>query len=506
MPNVFKRGRIWYARFKNTEGNWQKEAGFTDKSETMRLATKREHEADLVRKGLADAPQPKSEKVLEEDFADFRSSLLNKEVSEDQVDLVEGRCKKLCKGCGFVRIGDIEPVAVESWLAKQRKTKAGKIKKKGMSVQTSNHYLRAIKQFTRWGAKQKRIRENKLLHLEMLNVAVDRRHDRRALSVKEMDLILKAAREGGSVLGMAGVDRHMLYVMSMSTGLRASELASLRKESLSLDTNPPTVKVKAGYSKRRRLDILPLPEDILEAAREWLAGKTGLLWPGNWAKNRVAGKMLQVDLKAVGIPYQDRDGLFADFHALRHTFITNLGLNGVPLVTTQKLARHSTPVLTVKYTHIGMEDQHREVQKLPGLNLGRNLGQTGGVSCPKVAPNGTPEPPQPNGKVGHDKTKKPVKHRLSLRFTSGRRGIRTPVTLAGEPVFKTGVNIDANNLTSMCCGQNGTCSEARFGTKPCQCMAVNDANFHELATLWGGLSPDAKKKIIKLAHADKAGI
>lgn len=153
--------------------------------------------------------------------------------------------------------------------------------------------------------------------------------------------------------------------LSMSTGLRASELASLTKESLSLDTNPPTVKVKAGYSKRRRLDILPLPEDILDAAREWLAGKTGLLWPGKWAKNRVAGKMLQVDLKAVGIPYQDAEGLFADFHALRHTFITNLGLNGVPLVTTQKRARHSTPVLTVKYTHIGMADQHKEVQQLP---------------------------------------------------------------------------------------------------------------------------------------------
>lgn len=226
----------------------------------------------------------------------------------------------------------------------------------------------------------------------MLNVAVDRRHDRRALSVNETNLILEAAREGGSVLGMIGPDREMLYVMSMSTGLRASELASLSTTSLSLDTNPPTVKVKAGYSKPRRLDILPLPEDILEVARKWLAGKTGLLWPGNWAKNRVAGKMLQVDLKAVGIPYHDEEGLFADFHALRHTYITNLGKHGVPLTTAQKLTRHSTPVLTAaRYTHIELADESKDVQKLPAL-LGRVAGTNGhrmavGVGNPKRIPN-----------------------------------------------------------------------------------------------------------------------
>jgi hypothetical protein len=34
--------------------------------------------------------------------------------------------------------------------------------------------------------------------------------------------------------------------------------------------------------------------------------------------------MLRIDLGAAGIPYQDESGRFADFHSLRHTFITNL--------------------------------------------------------------------------------------------------------------------------------------------------------------------------------------
>ncbi|MEZ6068166.1 MAG: hypothetical protein R3B90_21180 [Planctomycetaceae bacterium] len=65
----------------------------------------------------------------------------------------------------------------------------------------------------------------------------------------------------------------------------------MRKESLSLETNPPKVKVKAGYSKRRRLDVLPIPTEILPEARLWLATKKpgSYLWPGKWAKSRYTG-------------------------------------------------------------------------------------------------------------------------------------------------------------------------------------------------------------------------
>jgi integrase len=100
---------------------------------------------------------------------------------------------------------------------------------------------------------------------------------------------------------------------------------------LDLEASPPTVTVKAGYSKRRRLDILPLPTHILEQARGWLSSKAkgAKLWPGDWAANKCGGKMLQIDLAEAGIPYVDDNGLFADFHALRHTYITNLARNGV---------------------------------------------------------------------------------------------------------------------------------------------------------------------------------
>lgn len=257
----------------------------------------------------------------------------------------------------------------------------------------------------------------------MLNVSVDRRHDRRALSDDEVTRLLNATSAGGTVLSMSASDRHMLYCIALSTGLRAAELSSLKTTSFSLESEPPSVRVSAGYSKRRRVDVLPLPTEILATAREWLATKRvgDAVWPGTWAKSRYAGKMLQVDLKAAGVEYQNADGLFADFHALRHTYITNLARHGVPLATAQKLARHSTPVLTAsRYTHIELADQSREVQKLPRL-LGRDLGQTSVPSCPPLPPDGS-DGPQP---AEHKENEKPLKSRGSCVKSSGEAGIRT---------------------------------------------------------------------------------
>jgi integrase len=67
--------------------------------------------------------------------------------------------------------------------------------------------------------------------------------------------------------------------------------------------------------------------------------------------------MIQRDLEEAGIPYEIEEGL-ADFHAEgRHTHITGLLRSGVSLVETKELARHSDVRMTMKYVHIGLEDQ-----------------------------------------------------------------------------------------------------------------------------------------------------
>src|SRR5262249_22326591 len=62
---------------------------------------------------------------------------------------------------------------------------------KGVSPQTVNHYVAAVRSFCRWMVKPaRRLPFNPLDGLELLNVATDRRHDRRELTADEMRRLL----------------------------------------------------------------------------------------------------------------------------------------------------------------------------------------------------------------------------------------------------------------------------------------------------------------------------
>jgi integrase len=77
-------------------------------------------------------------------------------------------------------------------------------------------------------------------------------------------------------------------------------------------------------------------------------------------------EMIQKDLKRAGIPYIDERGHYADFHALRKTFITNLSRAGLSPKTAQFLARHSDINLTLNtYTMLGVCDRASAVESLP---------------------------------------------------------------------------------------------------------------------------------------------
>ena len=103
---------------------------------------------------------------------------------------------------------------------------------------------------------------------------------------------------------------------------------------------------------------------------------------------------MRLDLERAGIPYRDEEGLFADFHANRHTFISNLSRAGVSLATAQKLARHSDPKLTAnRYTHLGLDVEARAIASLPMVPLVEQNPLPDAVAVGPVA--GTPVAPCP---------------------------------------------------------------------------------------------------------------
>ena len=153
--------------------------------------------------------------------------------------------------------------------------------------------------------------------------------------------------------------------VSYLTGLRRAEIASLSPASFDLEGNPPIVTLAAGDSKHRKEDVLPLHPDLVRVLPGWLEDIPAdqPLFP-RLAKRRT-WLMVKKDLERVGIPYETEEGI-ADFHAVgRHTYITELLRNGASLVEARELARHSDINMTMRYTHIGIDDQARAVAAIP---------------------------------------------------------------------------------------------------------------------------------------------
>src|SRR5262249_3882462 len=134
----------------------------------------------------------------------------------------------------------------------------------------------------------------------------------------------------------------------------------------------PTVTLAARHAKNRKTKVQPIAPDLAELLRGYLAGRPSgkSVWGGTWAKFFCGAEMMRRDLTAAGIPYIEDgpDGpLYADFHSLRHSYLTLGGRAGIDLRTLQELAGHSTPTLTAHYSHRRLYDLAGAIEKLPSI-------------------------------------------------------------------------------------------------------------------------------------------
>jgi len=377
----------WHARYRDENGRLRRISLSPDKRAAQKMLSDILANVELRRSGLDDPFNEANQKPIWRHLSDFEYHLKSKNSTASYIRLTITRVRRCCEACSWIEIQDIEAFAVELFLVDLRE-------KNGLSIETSNHYLRAIKSFAKWLVRNRRLQSNPLESLATLNAATDRRHDRRSLSPEEFDMIYRIAKEGPPSSGLTGPDRAMLYMLAAWTGLRRGEIASLTRKSFRLTAKPPTVRVEAAYSKHRRADVLILHHDLVESLQDWLSAcepeENETLFPLTKLSgtDRYTSKMLKFDLQSARtfwlaeaederereqreksdfLLYKDSRGRFADFHALRHTFITNLVKANVSPKVAQSLARHSDIRLTMDlYSHIAQEEQAEAIKTLPG--------------------------------------------------------------------------------------------------------------------------------------------
>ncbi len=368
---VVRPSRNWYVKYRDADRIIRCVPGYADKEATKQLEARLVKEAALAKEGVIDRYKDHRARPLREHLEDFRQSLLAKGNDPAYVAMLVSRATRVLENCRFTRWSDIQASRVQTYLGCLR-SEAG-----GISAQTFNFYLQAFKQFCRWMVQDQRASDSPVAHLKGLNVRTDRRHDRRSLEPDEVRRLLEATQAAPERFGMSGTQRAMLYRLAVESGLRANELRTLKV--LFFDLERCTVTVQAGYSKRKREDVLPLRPDTAAELRTFLSGKL----PNARAFDvpEKPARMLRADLADAEIAYVDEAGRYADFHALRHTTGSWLAASGVHPKVAQAILRHSDINLTMsRYTHTLRGQEAEAVKSLPDLSTPSTEVQRGVVT------------------------------------------------------------------------------------------------------------------------------
>ena len=366
---VVKLSQCWYVEYKDADGITRRVKGYQDKTATRQLESQLIRESEQAQVGMVDRFKEHRKAPLRTHLDDFKQYLTDKGGTDDHASVTYNRVKSVFDSSGFVFINDVQPSKIQRYISMR--------KKDGLGLTSCNHYLRAVKTFFNWMKDDQRTDRNPITHLKPQNTEKDIRRKRRAITLEDIEKLLNVTLNGKKHHSMTGFERYMLYTLAMNTGYRAKEIWLLRGKSFDFNPENPTVTVMAGYTKNKKEAVIPLTKDVADKFEQWfkergLQTKDSVFPDFNKSKG---AKMLKSDLEEAGVPYKDEDGKYADFHSLRHTFITNVVKSGATIKEAQALARHSTANLTMNvYTHLTKDEERQAINRLPKLHTDKDCG------------------------------------------------------------------------------------------------------------------------------------
>ncbi|MCA9265817.1 MAG: site-specific integrase [Planctomycetales bacterium] len=245
--------------------------------------------------------------------------------------------------------------------------------------QTINKDVRALATMLNWAVKRKKIANNPILGIKHLP---EQPKEARALEPNEVGQLLDAA---------AGHWQNVWYAF-LTTGLRKMELASLLFTDV--DWRAHELVIRSGYAKNSTVRRIPVDDklfEIISRQRDEAADRVA----GTWADAKTTQQIQQrlsrehvfvttantplggniyrefmATCKRAGINTKTMDSNgrvveIVDLHSTRHTFATDLIMNGADPKTVQTLMGHKTLEMTMRiYAKVFAQQKHAAIGKL----------------------------------------------------------------------------------------------------------------------------------------------
>lgn len=223
---------------------------------------------------------------------------------------------------------------------------------------TQNYHLIAIRGFLKYLAK------NDIASLGPEKIDLAKQEPRQVTFLEGVELknILEAPLNTNDDELMRWRDKAILELF-FSTGLRVSELAKLKIDDINLAKDEFTVR-----GKGKKVRIVFLSDDARSALKKYLGNRQDvnpyLFINLDRARKTVDEPITSRSIERLVVKYAKLAGIMKTVtpHTLRHSYATDLLLNGADIRSVQAMLGHSSITTTQVYTHI-TDKQLREVHK-----------------------------------------------------------------------------------------------------------------------------------------------
>lgn len=292
-------------------------------------------------------------------LADYQAYLVAAELTRDHIRESTNHIARFIDSQNVFYSTDINHSNIQRYISVVRDS--------GVSAARINAAISAIKAFCNWMVKEDRMINNPTKGIKKLNVKADRRYVRSVLTQPEVGKLFEFLPTTSLHHGLCYQLRSLIYKIALNAGLRWNEIYTLKRSDFNLDTQPPTITVRAENEKAGRGATLPLEKSLAEDLKEYFDENpimpSSRAIRGMW--KRKGAEMLRQDLKIAGINSKRASGEVIDFHGLRHTYGTMLAQAGVMPAQLKRLMRHSNVQLTMDYyTHLSLDHLNDEIAKI----------------------------------------------------------------------------------------------------------------------------------------------
>lgn len=222
---------------------------------------------------------------------------------------------------------------------------------------TQNYHLIAIRAFLKYLAK----RDILSLAPEKIELADAKRKQVGFLDEKEIEVLFAAPRKTKAKPEIIARDEAILETL-FSTGLRVSELVNLDHDQINLKRREFTVRGKGG--KDRVVFISPSAASALSkylSLRKDNAKPLFIHFSGTKdEENNDFMRLTPRSVQRIIFKYTKLAGITKRVtpHVLRHSFATDLLINGADIRSVQAMLGHSSITTTQIYTHVTNQQLH----------------------------------------------------------------------------------------------------------------------------------------------------